>query len=69
MIHTKGAIRRPWFIATPPVITSYSIHYTKLYDALHVHFLALPDFLGYSTMLEMAEVYPEQVRRGLRLQA
>ncbi|MFC6671460.1 Ni/Fe hydrogenase subunit alpha [Marinobacterium aestuariivivens] len=37
--------------------------------ALHIHFLALPDFLGFSHMLEMAKQYPDEVRRGLRLQA
>ena len=36
---------------------------------LHVHFLALPDFLGFSSLTEMAKVYPDEARRGLRLQA
>lgn len=37
--------------------------------ALHVHLLALPDFLGHESVLGMAEEYPEEVRRGFRLQA
>ncbi|NVK43353.1 MAG: nickel-dependent hydrogenase large subunit [Oceanospirillaceae bacterium] len=37
--------------------------------ALHIHFLALPDFLGFSHMLDMAKVHPQAVKRGLRLQA
>ena len=35
---------------------------------LHIHLLAAPDFLGYGSGLEMAEDYPDEVRRGLRLQ-
>ncbi len=37
--------------------------------SLHIHFLAAPDFLGFSSALDMAKVYPEEVHRGLRLQA
>ncbi|QBR84805.1 Ni/Fe hydrogenase subunit alpha [Legionella israelensis] len=37
--------------------------------SLHVHFLAAPDFLGFHSAPEMAKVYPEEVRRGLRLQS
>lgn len=37
--------------------------------SLHVHFLAAPDFLGFKSATEMAKVYPDEVRRGLRLQA
>ncbi len=36
--------------------------------ALHIHLLALPDFLGYSSVPEMAKQFPHEVRRGLRLQ-
>jgi len=36
--------------------------------SLHLHLLAAPDFLGYHSVLEMARDYPEEVRRGLRLQ-
>jgi sulfhydrogenase subunit alpha len=36
---------------------------------LHIHLLAAPDFLGFSGIAEMARVYPDEVRRGLRLQA
>lgn len=35
---------------------------------LHIHFLALPDFLGYKSLTEMAKEYPDHVRKGLRLQ-
>lgn len=37
--------------------------------SLHVHFLAAPDFLGFKSAPAMAEVYPEAVHRGLRLQS
>jgi sulfhydrogenase subunit alpha len=37
--------------------------------ALHIHLLAAPDFLGYSSAPEMARQYAAEVRRGLRLQA
>ena len=36
--------------------------------SLHIHLLALPDFLGYSGAPDMARDYPGEVRRGLRLQ-
>lgn len=37
--------------------------------SLHVHLLALPDFLGFNSVTEMAKQYPDEVRRGLALQA
>ncbi len=37
--------------------------------ALHIHLLAAPDFLGYSSAIEMAAKYPGEVKRGLKLQA
>ena len=37
--------------------------------SLHIHLLAAPDFLGYSSVSEMARAYPDAVRRGLALQA
>lgn len=37
--------------------------------ALHIHLLAAPDFLGYPNSIAMAADHPEEVRRGLRLQA
>ena len=37
--------------------------------ALHIHLLAAPDFLGFNSAIEMAAQYPEEVKRGLRLQA
>jgi sulfhydrogenase subunit alpha len=36
--------------------------------SLHIHFLAAPDFLGFNSAPEMAKIYPNEVRRGLRLQ-
>jgi coenzyme F420-reducing hydrogenase alpha subunit len=36
--------------------------------ALHIHLLAAPDFFGYDNAIEMARDYPDEVRRGLRLQ-
>ncbi|MGM0812708.1 Ni/Fe hydrogenase subunit alpha [Thioalkalivibrio sp.] len=36
--------------------------------ALHVHLLALPDFLGFDNAIAMAGKHPDAVRRGLRLQ-
>lgn len=37
--------------------------------ALHIHLLALPDFLGYDSVIGMAADHAEIVQRGLRLQA
>ncbi len=37
--------------------------------ALHIHLLAAPDFLGCGNAIEMAGTHPEEVKRGLRLQA
>ncbi|KEA63014.1 hydrogenase/sulfur reductase, alpha subunit [Marinobacterium lacunae] len=37
--------------------------------ALHIHLLALPDYLGFDSAIAMAEQYPAQVQRGLELQA
>ncbi len=36
--------------------------------ALHVHMLALPDYFGYPSGIAMAKDYPNEVRRGLKLQ-
>ncbi len=36
--------------------------------ALHIHLLALPDFLGFDSVTGMAAEHAEEVRRGLRLQ-
>jgi coenzyme F420-reducing hydrogenase alpha subunit len=35
---------------------------------LHIHFLAIPDFLGYVSAIEVAKDHPEIIRRGMRLQ-
>ena len=37
--------------------------------ALHIHLLAAPDFIGFNSAIEMAAHYPDEVRRGVRLQA
>ena len=37
--------------------------------SLHIHLLAAPDFLGFESVTELAKLHPEEVRRGLRLQA
>ena len=37
--------------------------------SLHIHMLAAPDFLGFPGMVEMAQRHPDEVRRGLMLQA
>lgn len=36
--------------------------------ALHIHFLAAPDFLGFDHALDMAKVFPEVLKRGMLLQ-
>ncbi len=36
--------------------------------ALHVHLLAAPDFLGFDSVIGMAQRHPDAVRRGLSLQ-
>ena len=36
--------------------------------ALHIHLLAAPDFLGFNNVIELSSAYPEEVKRGLRLQ-
>jgi sulfhydrogenase subunit alpha len=36
--------------------------------SLHIHLLAAPDFLGFSSAIEMAGKHPDILRRGLRLQ-
>ncbi|MDH5217737.1 MAG: nickel-dependent hydrogenase large subunit, partial [Gammaproteobacteria bacterium] len=37
--------------------------------SLHIHLLALPDYLGFSNVAEMAAKYPDEVKRGLSLQS
>jgi coenzyme F420-reducing hydrogenase alpha subunit len=36
--------------------------------ALHIHLLALSDFLGFDNAIAMAEQHPDEVKRGLKLQ-
>ena len=37
--------------------------------SLHIHMLAAPDFLGFNSIVEMGQTYPDEVRRGLHLQS
>lgn len=37
--------------------------------SLHIHLLALPDFLGFGSVIDLAQRHPDVVRRGLSLQA
>jgi sulfhydrogenase subunit alpha len=37
--------------------------------SLHIHLLAAPDFFGCSNVIELARIAPDEVRRGLRIQA
>lgn len=37
--------------------------------SLHIHLLAAPDFFGCNSAIELARIAPDEVRRGLRLQA
>ncbi|MCA1979436.1 MAG: nickel-dependent hydrogenase large subunit [Thiobacillus sp.] len=37
--------------------------------SLHVHLLAAPDYFGCNSAIELAQIAPDVVRRGLRLQA
>ncbi len=36
--------------------------------SLHIHMLAGPDYLGFSSVIEMATDYADEVRRGLKIQ-
>lgn len=37
--------------------------------SLHIHMLAVPDFLGFNSVIELSTQYGDEVRRGLKLQA
>ena len=37
--------------------------------SLHIHLLAAPDFFGCDNAIELARIAPDEVRRGLRIQA
>ena len=37
--------------------------------SLHIHLLAAPDFFGCDNAIELAKIAPQEVRRGLRIQA
>ncbi len=36
--------------------------------ALHIHLLAAPDYFGFDSVIALAEKFPDEVRRGLRIQ-
>jgi coenzyme F420-reducing hydrogenase alpha subunit len=37
--------------------------------SLHIHLLAAPDFFGCNSVIELSRIAPDEVRRGLRIQA
>ncbi len=37
--------------------------------SLHIHLLAVPDFFGCNSAIDLARIAPDEVRRGLRIQA
>jgi len=61
-----GLQASPWVLAMRRVF--YCGEWIQSH-ALHIHLLAAPDFLGFDSAPDMAKVYPDEVRRGLRLQA
>lgn len=61
-----GADPGPWVRAMRRVI--YCGEWIESHS-LHIHLLAAPDFLGYDSVIAMAAGHPDEVRRGLRLQA
>ena len=60
-----GAQPSPWVRAIRRVL--YCGEWMESHS-LHIHLLAAPDFLGYDNAIAMARDYPDEVRRGLRLQ-
>lgn len=60
-----GAQPSPWVRAMRRVL--YCGEWMESH-CLHIHLLAAPDFLGYDNAIAMARDYPDEVRRGLRLQ-
>ncbi|MEQ6342017.1 MAG: Ni/Fe hydrogenase subunit alpha [Gammaproteobacteria bacterium] len=60
-----GAQPSPWVRAMRRVL--YCGEWMESHS-LHIHLLAAPDFLGYDNAIAMARDYPDEVRRGLRLQ-
>jgi sulfhydrogenase subunit alpha len=61
-----GADPGPWVRAMRRVL--YCGEWIESH-ALHVHLLALPDFLGFPNAIALAARHPDEVRRGLGLQA
>ncbi len=60
-----GTTPSPWARAMRRVI--YCGEWIESH-ALHIHLLALPDFLGFDSAPAMARDHPHEVRRGLHLQ-
>lgn len=60
-----GADPGPWVRAMRRVL--YCGEWIESHS-LHIHLLAAPDFLGHDSVVTLARQYPEEVRRGLRLQ-
>lgn len=63
--HIHGVTPTPWIRAMRRVL--YCGEWLQSH-ALHIHLLALPDFLGFGDALAMGQAYPGQLRRGLALQ-
>ena len=60
-----GVTPTPWIRAMRRVL--YCGEWLQSH-ALHIHLLALPDFLGFGDALAMGKAHPEELRRGLALQ-
>jgi coenzyme F420-reducing hydrogenase alpha subunit len=61
-----GRVQDPWVRAMRRLF--YCGEWLQSHS-LHIHLLAAPDFLGFNSAPAMAAEYPDEVRRGLRLQA
>jgi coenzyme F420-reducing hydrogenase alpha subunit len=61
-----GPVQDPWVRAVRRLF--YCGEWLQSHS-LHIHLLAAPDFLGFDSAPAMAAQYPDEVRRGLRLQA
>ena len=61
-----GVVLDPWARAMRRVF--YCGEWIQSHS-LHIHLLAAPDFFGCNNAIELARIAPEEVRRGLRIQA
>ena len=60
-----NAAPTPWILSMRRVL--YCGEWIQSH-ALHIHMLAAPDFLGCTSIIELAKKYPAEVRRGLKIQ-